>query len=80
MNGAHPLPHSLGASGVEACLANPGTSGMHFVAAPDGVPEMRAVPTLFDGGATVAARCSSGATPPARSSAPNCARWVPKGT
>jgi acetolactate synthase I/II/III large subunit len=55
VNGAHALLRSLVASGVEVCFANPGTSEMHFVAALDGVPEMRAVLTLFEGVATGAA-------------------------
>ena len=55
MNGAEALLRSLVASGVDACFANPGTSEMHFVAALDRVPEMRAVPTLFEGVATGAA-------------------------
>jgi acetolactate synthase I/II/III large subunit len=55
VNGAHALLHSLVASGVDVCFANPGTSEMHFVAALDGVPEMRAVLTLFEGVATGAA-------------------------
>ena len=37
------------------CFTNPGTSEMHFVAALDDVPEMRAVLTLFEGVATGAA-------------------------
>ncbi len=55
MNGVHALLHSLVASGVDVCFANPGTSEMHFVAALDGVPEMRAVLALFEGVATGAA-------------------------
>ena len=55
MNGAHALLHSLVASGVDTCFANPGTSEMHFVAALDGVPRMRPVLTLFEGVATGAA-------------------------
>ncbi|GAA1258937.1 acetolactate synthase large subunit [Pseudonocardia aurantiaca] len=55
MNGAGALVRSLLASGVEVCFANPGTSEMHFVAALDAVPEMRAVLTLFEGVATGAA-------------------------
>lgn len=55
MNGAEALLRSLSSSGVDACFANPGTSEMHFVAALDRVPEMRAVPTLFEGVATGAA-------------------------
>ncbi|WP_343961364.1 thiamine pyrophosphate-binding protein, partial [Pseudonocardia alaniniphila] len=55
MNGARALIRSLVASGVEVCFANPGTSEMHFVAALDAVPQMRAVLTLFEGVATGAA-------------------------
>jgi acetolactate synthase-1/2/3 large subunit len=40
---------------VDVCFANPGTSEMHFVAALDDVPDMRAVLTLFEGVATGAA-------------------------
>jgi acetolactate synthase-1/2/3 large subunit len=43
------------AGGVEVCFANPGTSEMHFVAALDSVPQMRAVLCLFEGVATGAA-------------------------
>ena len=55
MNGAHALIRTLVASGVDVCFSNPGTSEMHFVAALDDVPEMRAVLTLFEGVATGAA-------------------------
>jgi len=55
MNGAESLLRTLVASGVDTCFANPGTSEMHFVAALDRVPEMRAVLTLFEGVATGAA-------------------------
>ncbi|HEY4419670.1 MAG TPA: acetolactate synthase large subunit [Pseudonocardia sp.] len=55
MNGARALIRSLVASGVDVCFANPGTSEMHFVAALDAVPQMRAVLTLFEGVATGAA-------------------------
>ncbi|WP_219417517.1 acetolactate synthase large subunit [Pseudonocardia nigra] len=55
MIGAQALVRSLVASGVDVCFANPGTSEMHFVAALDAVPEMRAVLTLFEGVATGAA-------------------------
>jgi acetolactate synthase I/II/III large subunit len=55
VNGAGALLRSLLASGVDTCFANPGTSEMHFVAALDGVPQMRAVLTLFEGVATGAA-------------------------
>lgn len=55
MNGAQALIRTLVGSGVDICFANPGTSEMHFVAALDEVPEMRAVLTLFEGVATGAA-------------------------
>lgn len=55
MNGAHALLGTLRANGVEVCFANPGTSEMHFVAALDDAPEMRAVLCLFEGVATGAA-------------------------
>src|SRR5207342_2873783 len=55
MNGAHALLRTLVANGVAVCFTNPGTSEMHFVAALDDVPEMRAVLTLFEGVATGAA-------------------------
>lgn len=49
MNGAEALLRTLLASGVDTCFANPGTSEMHFVAALDRVPGMRAVLGLFEG-------------------------------
>ena len=49
MNGAESLVHTLLASGVDTCFANPGTSEMHFVAALDRVPGMRCVLGLFEG-------------------------------
>ena len=55
MNGAQSLIRTLVASGVDVCFTNPGTSEMHFVAALDDVPEMRAVLGLFEGVATGAA-------------------------
>ena len=55
MNGAHALIRTLVDAGVDVCFANPGTSEMHFVAALDDVPAMRAVLTLFEGVATGAA-------------------------
>jgi len=55
MNGAHALLDTLILNGVDTCFTNPGTSEMHFVAALDDVPEMRAVLTLFEGVATGAA-------------------------
>ena len=55
MDGAHALLQTLVANRVDVCFTNPGTSEMHFVAALDDVPEMRAVLTLFEGVATGAA-------------------------
>ena len=55
MNGAHALMETLVANGVDVCFTNPGTSEMHFVAALDDVPQMRAVLALFEGVATGAA-------------------------
>src|SRR5260370_97739 len=55
MNGAQALIRTLVSSGVDVCFANPGTSEMHFVAALDAVPEMRALLALFEGTATGAA-------------------------
>jgi len=43
MNGAASLVHTLLASGVDTCFANPGTSEMHFVAALDRIPGMKCV-------------------------------------
>jgi acetolactate synthase-1/2/3 large subunit len=53
--GAHVVLERLVAGGVEVCFANPGTSEMHFVAALDDSPGMRAVLCLFEGVATGAA-------------------------
>lgn len=55
MNGAQALIRTLVQGGVTRCFTNPGTSEMHFVAALDAVPEMRAVLALFEGVATGAA-------------------------
>src|SRR5947209_14589773 len=55
MKGAQALIRTLVDAGVRACFTNPGTSEMHFVAALDSVPEMRAVLTTFEGVATGAA-------------------------
>jgi acetolactate synthase-1/2/3 large subunit len=55
VNGAQAVIRTLVGGGVDVCFANPGTSEMHFVAALDDVPEMRAVLTLFEGVATGAA-------------------------
>lgn len=49
MNGAESLVHTLVASGVEVCFANPGTSEMHFVAALDQIEGMRPILGLFEG-------------------------------
>jgi acetolactate synthase-1/2/3 large subunit len=54
-NGAHALMKTLADSGVTVCFTNPGTSEMHFVAALDDEPRMRAVLALFEGVATGAA-------------------------
>jgi acetolactate synthase-1/2/3 large subunit len=54
-NGAQALMRTLVDAGVTTCFTNPGTSEMHFVAALDSAPEMRAVLTLFEGVATGAA-------------------------
>ncbi len=55
MNGARALLQTLADAGVELCFTNPGTSEMHFVAALDAEPRLRAVLTLFEGVATGAA-------------------------
>jgi acetolactate synthase I/II/III large subunit len=55
MNGAQALIRTLVDSGVDVSFTNPGTSEMHFVAALDTVPEMRAVLGLFEGVVTGAA-------------------------
>lgn len=55
MNGAQALLRTLVDGGVDVCFANPGTSEMHFVAALDAVPRMRAVLALFEGVVTGAA-------------------------
>jgi acetolactate synthase-1/2/3 large subunit len=55
MNGAEAVLRTMADSGVSLCLANPGTSEMHMVAALDEVPQMRAVLCLFEGAATGAA-------------------------
>ncbi|MBS0291942.1 MAG: acetolactate synthase large subunit [Proteobacteria bacterium] len=55
MNGAQALMKTLADAGVEVCFSNPGTSEMHFVAALDSEPRMRAVLALFEGVATGAA-------------------------
>src|SRR3954462_12589348 len=54
-NGAQALMRTLVDAGITTCFTNPGTSEMHFVAALDGTPEMRAVLALFEGVATGAA-------------------------
>jgi len=55
INGAQSLIRTLADAGVEVCFANPGTSEMHFVAALDTVPQVRAVLGLFEGAVTGAA-------------------------
>ena len=54
-NGAQALMKTLVDAGVEVCFTNPGTSEMHFVAALDSEPKMRAILALFEGVATGAA-------------------------
>ncbi len=53
--GADLLCETLLSEGVDLCLANPGTSEMHFVAALDRQPRMRCVLGLFEGVVTGAA-------------------------
>jgi acetolactate synthase I/II/III large subunit len=55
MTGAQSLLQTLVNGGVEVCFTNPGTSEMHFIAAVDRVPGMRAVLGLFEGVCTGAA-------------------------
>src|ERR1700710_2920359 len=55
MNGAESLVHTLLASGVDTCFANPGTSEKDFVSALDRVPGVRCVLGLFEGVVTGAA-------------------------
>jgi len=55
MNGAESLVRTAVASGVELCLANPGTTEMPLVAALDRAAGMRAVLGLFEGVCTGAA-------------------------
>jgi acetolactate synthase-1/2/3 large subunit len=55
VNGAQALIRTLVDQGVDTCFTNPGTSEMHFVAALDDVPAMRAMLALFEGVATGAA-------------------------
>ena len=55
MNGAQSVIRTLVDAGVDVCFANPGTSEMHFVAALDTVPEMRAVLCAAEGVVTGAA-------------------------
>ncbi|HVV29172.1 MAG TPA: acetolactate synthase large subunit [Rhizomicrobium sp.] len=55
MNGAESLVHTLAEGGITLCLANPGTSEMHVVAALDREPRIRGVLCLFEGVAAGAA-------------------------
>src|SRR5690554_6377808 len=55
MKGAQALVRTLVDAGIEVSFSNPGTSEMHFVAALDDEPKMRAVLALFEGVATGAA-------------------------
>src|SRR5690242_1983331 len=54
-SGAQALMQTLVDAGITTCFTNPGTSEMHFVAALDSTPDMRAVLALFEGVATGAA-------------------------
>ena len=54
-DGARSLLRTLADCGVTVCFSNPGTSEMHFVAALESEPRMRAVLTLFEGVASGAA-------------------------
>lgn len=55
MNGAESLLQTLVACGVDTCFTNPGTSEMHFVAALDRVPGIRAILGLQENVVTGAA-------------------------
>lgn len=55
MNGAQALLHTLKASGVDICFANPGTSEMHLVQAIGDTEGVRAVLCLYEGVVTGAA-------------------------
>ncbi len=55
MNGAEALIRTAASSGVDLCLANPGTTEMQLVAALDAVPGIRSVLGLFEGVCTGAA-------------------------
>ena len=55
MNGATALLQTLLACDLDVCFTNPGTSEMHFVAALDAVPGMRALLGLSEGVVTGAA-------------------------
>ncbi len=55
LNGAQSLLRTLVDNDVDVCFTNPGTSEMHFVAALDGEPRMRAILALFEGVVTGAA-------------------------
>lgn len=52
VSGAESLIHTLAASGVNTCFANPGTSEMHFVVALDRITSIRPVLGLFEGAVT----------------------------
>jgi len=57
MTGAESLIHTLIASDVEVCFANPGTTEIHFVVALDKVEGMRCVPGMAE---TVVTGCADG--------------------
>jgi acetolactate synthase-1/2/3 large subunit len=55
MNGAERVVKTLVSQGVDLCFTNPGTSEMHFLAAMDAQPGLRAVLALHENVATGAA-------------------------
>jgi acetolactate synthase-1/2/3 large subunit len=57
MNGAESLIHTLIASGVEVCFANPGTTEIHFVIALDKIEGIRCVLGMAE---TIVTGCADG--------------------
>jgi acetolactate synthase-1/2/3 large subunit len=55
VKGAEAVLRTLAAAGVQVCFANPGTTELDLIAALDAVPQVRGVPTLYEGVATGAA-------------------------
>ena len=60
MNGAEALLHTLEASGVGVCFANPGTSEMQLVSAIGKSHGMRPVLCLFEGVVSGVSGCEGG--------------------